>query len=1282
MKRALVAAASVFVAAIGFGGCYSEHEGKLSGGRTPGDGSGGAAIHADASAGGGGSGGDASTGGQGGSTEPIACKPARAGEKLPARSAVMAAAPVEQKRTMLVGELFSEFDTKCGSCHVDLANGDWQVARATFATDISKNELGEDIGTAAYDRIFDEEDPMPENIAPPSQRDPKSDPYLQLGEKLKAWFEQGKPTDFFEPPVENVGNEPPVQSYLLTKAVGEALTNLGNCIPDRLAMSDTGDALDERFAGDALPDKLADTDLTTLDSAELARHGVIAYAPAYPLWSDDAHKIRHVRVPRGQSIVFHKNTQSFEIPENTRFYKTFSRKVIEKDGQERYRKMETRLIVARAPEMVNGELVQRALFGTYEWNDDETEAELSKLPRIDQKPFADHLRPYTTDEAKYDEVLAAHQPGQDLTRALQNAGAIRHYAQPGSERCIRCHMGSPNDSFTLGFLPLQIKWRPNGEGGVIETPEEDELNQLQRLIDYGVVTGIESPDDVVNLEDSQGDRKPRNDEELVAQGYLLGNCAHCHNPKGYPTVQNPELRDLLNFLPGPGADEGVFQFPLERYSPRIGRGPGGVTRMPYITPSLVDFPSKADFNRTAAYDGLSATDGAFRPEYLVLAPWRSLIYRNVDTPFPYSVDVALFPHMPMDTPGFDCRAPRILGEWMVSIPSLRKSKYREETLVQASLPLDQARDTVGTDENEQPYKEVRPGEHAYDVAASDALERLRVYKTGDPSGVVLVPPPLTGEQPRFYSRHQYCVETIDTVDPTVTGGDKRHLVPSDLRYMQSTDENGEEIIIKVPTNYDPVRGYPRRFGENLEPLKSTDIMVWPDEGVPDRPHWVSVESGEPPGEWAPRRSDWKKFLVEGQIANSSVKTDEEKRTERLTLELLKNAKLTARVRDVVSKPIAFGLWKNNPGCEGKFARAGVKTIAELEGEKPLWVQQNPEATPEARAYSVLPGAAVYNMVCVNCHGPRADSRGRQADTLQFMTGGDARVANFINGLFGPADSPGANMTRVFDAGQGLTAQDWAARYLAWMALGGTEKLIPKGILNVVSVTPVLGHVRVFEGVDSANMLGPVQFLCAELHGYRGREQNKPEDLDNPYRLWSEKFPDFDSKGSLKNLVWDQMVENARVKGVFLKTIGDPELWATLCALDNPMPIRILDLNFLDAAYRTNIAHASRWPSGARVGNHRGTVDDGLQPTNLLPWCVRPFIDPDRYAKYTTADGLPLPVCPEEVYNSQEDLVTVRQVEEWSYRGAISAGFAVFSYLNELSKGLKPVPPHDRCEDLQ
>ena len=80
------------------------------------------------------------------------------------------------------------------------------------------------------------------------------------------------------------------------------------------------------------------------------------------------------------------------------------------------------------------------------------------------------------------------------------------------------------------------------------------------------------------------------DGELKAQAYMLGNCAHCHNPRGFPSITKPELTNKLNFLPN-DKDGGIFEFPFERYSPIRSRGGNGQIPIPYVTPSLRDYPT-------------------------------------------------------------------------------------------------------------------------------------------------------------------------------------------------------------------------------------------------------------------------------------------------------------------------------------------------------------------------------------------------------------------------------------------------------------------------------------------------------------------------------------------------------------------------------------------------------------------------------------------------------------------------------------------------------------------
>ncbi len=308
-------------------------------------------------------------------------------------------------------------------------------------------------------------------------------------------------------------------------------------------------------------------------------------------------------------------------------------------------------------------------------------------------------------------------------------------------------MGSASASFVLGFMPLQIARRPQGTAGVIEPAMGDELTQLQRFIDYGLITGMTSPDDVLPLDKSQGTRAPRNAAELTAQAYMLGNCSHCHNPRGFPSTKQPALQRRAR-LSARAPAGGIFQFPLDLTSPTRKRG---INRdVPIAVHHAVALRLAVGCRDRSKYfcPANVAGDGPVQRrshlEY-IKAPWRSLVYRNVDTPFDYFDDYTPFPHMPLDSPGYDCRAAGILGDWMVSIPSKRKNLTKAQFTDDFS---DDWQDTVETDP--QPYVEVharrprlrRGGRCRQQLASAD-------YHTG--------------------YRYDFCPEdyTADIVDPVI-----------------------------------------------------------------------------------------------------------------------------------------------------------------------------------------------------------------------------------------------------------------------------------------------------------------------------------------------------------------------------------------------------------------------------------------------------------------------------------------------------------------------------------
>ncbi|HWZ88759.1 MAG TPA: hypothetical protein VNW92_07910, partial [Polyangiaceae bacterium] len=320
------------------------------------------------------------------------------------------------------------------------------------------------------------------------------------------------------------------------------------------------------------------------------------------------------------------------------------------------------------------------------------------------------------------------------------------------------------------------------------------------------------------------------------------------------------------------------------------------------------------------------------------------------------------------------------------------------------------------------------------------------------------------------------------------------------------------------------------------------------------------------------------------------------------------------------------------------------------------------------------------MICINCHGPNADSLGRQADTLQNLTGGVARVANFRYGLFNPAllddpyDKPdlGAltNRQRVFGsvATDSVSVDDWGSRYLSWMALGGTGITIPQIILDQVARTDVGGVIRNprFSDDLSANMLQVAQLACRAVLAQGLKfdvRQAKPE-LNGYSPL---------------------IVKN-----------GDAELWTQLCSLHNsgrvhkilvslvPFNVIVESAFFPATPCDENGQPASCYPADANVGDERGRIVTGLHPENSFPWCLDPYTsgasvdELNAFAAQNAVNGTPLPICPPSWASTAED---VDAEVAWENRGAINAGLSVFKFLDKFIKGEIKHIGYDQCDLL-
>jgi mono/diheme cytochrome c family protein len=1257
--------------------------------------------------------------------------PQAAAQPMPQRLVVMSASASTAVDLVYVSDLFNRFQSVCGSCHGPAVDppgqGGFQItSSAAFSAAMTATVLGHitSDGVDAGNPLAT--DPMPPFSSPnggPYDQRPETDPVKQFGELVAEWLAAGSPQSFAPPSgVEaGAGDASAPSQYLMSQRVGDTQTNIGSCVPDKTMVAveqDVSTKLDAMFAAltkapapgpgilakdlIGLPEQLSQTDLMTLDTAQLAQYGVVAYQPTYPLWTDDAGKLRYVRVPRGTSIQFDKTTQEFKVPPNTRFYKTFLRKIIDTDGSYRWRKIETRLIVSR-PDQINadGSATPTALFGTYLWNEGETEATLLEAPLRDGLPFSDALIQYTTDEQLAAEVLAAN-PVYPLD-ALINYKAARHYAVPSSDRCMECHMGSNSASFVLGFRPLQLKRRALGEGGTLVEPGQgppgaDELTQLQRFIDYGVITGVSSADDILSLENSEGARTPRpavadpdggtaTNYELTAQGYMVGNCSHCHNPRGYPSVENPVLVDVLNFLPGPNG--GIFQFPLERYSPRIGRGPGQATPIPYITPSLMDQPSYYWDKQPPTGSGDNyffnvAAGSSSEVFHILYAPWRSLIFRNVNTPFTYQDNLALYPHMPMNSPGYDCRAKQILGDWMVSIPAIRKDPEIAEYAFATEFNAAGNNAVVGgaaVDDNPQPYVEVLPGTPGYAGAVLAAQQRLAILHSGTNASV---------PADNTFDVYHYCPDTSDILDPNVTAC--------------------------YPVPYQ---------GED-----STNVLT---SATPPHAHWVNTDLSQTPqlpGTFAVRRADWPTVLVETPATVDAGAAPAAAQCPGVVpqvapIDLLQNvyidsppdagapsgsdAGAPSAFRTFATTAVPFGIWEQQAGCDFSHQSTVASVLANTSTPPPLWMTNSKNLAPSAPVFMASPGQAVFQMICINCHGPDADAKGRLSDNLATMTGGNAIVADFKDGLFGPLTSPGLHKSEAFadsmlPSGAGpnwtnATIDDRASRYMAFMALGGTEVQIPNAILTIVADTQVLGVRRVLPSdVISANMLSAAKAICRSL-------------LENDFTGTIE----FDwTQG------WFQLNATRTQLPSFpflIPTNGDAELWLHLCNLNNPPPVRALYVSSFSSGppYTATSGVVSQNSTlGANalidpgvyaaaksgqnpVGDETGATQKALTAGNNFPWCVAPDIggasDLPGVTSYLAANNVPVcPVpmagqCPAEPPDGggTPQCWSSDRIDQWASRGAINAGLAVFTYVealeNNLSQGLPANPTYDQCQQL-
>ena len=133
------------------------------------------------------------------------------------------------------------------------------------------------------------------------------------------------------------------------------------------------------------------------------------------------------------------------------------------------------------------------------------------------------------------------------------------YTIPGASQCSNCHRNSDQDPGTapIGLKARMLNRAYDSEFGDFATAPYglEDRNQIDFWVEQGWLTGVEPEaytageqiiPEIAHIQpynlpaDSQ---QPEADLAARARGYLLANCAHCHNPGGR-RVNNRYLDDL------------------------------------------------------------------------------------------------------------------------------------------------------------------------------------------------------------------------------------------------------------------------------------------------------------------------------------------------------------------------------------------------------------------------------------------------------------------------------------------------------------------------------------------------------------------------------------------------------------------------------------------------------------------------------------------------------------------------------------------------------------------
>ena len=292
------------------------------------------------------------------------------------------------------------------------------------------------------------------------------------------------------------------------------------------------------FHADGRPPKLSDWHVVEVRDGRLQLNdGVVPYDLNTPLFTDYAHKLRTVWMPKGTTAKY-QPTDTLDFPVGTVISKTFyyPRAADGKFGDVARNDDYSRDFAGQGLDMANVRLIETRILVhrkdgwaaiPYVWNDAQTEATLARTGA----------------------VLPLTLVGTD------NAREDFNYVVPDESQCQSCHA---QDWIDRKVHPIGPKARHINKDYHYA---DGSANQLEHLAKLGYLSGLpalaEVPRDA-NWEDTRATLDAR------ARAYLDINCGHCHNANGAANTTGltldagtPEDRHLGICKPPTAAGQGT-----------------------------------------------------------------------------------------------------------------------------------------------------------------------------------------------------------------------------------------------------------------------------------------------------------------------------------------------------------------------------------------------------------------------------------------------------------------------------------------------------------------------------------------------------------------------------------------------------------------------------------------------------------------------------------------------------------------------------------------------------